>query len=164
MSGMIPVNPEDLPIEAPYIDDTSAVYHVELNSIKGPKADKNGVLFIGYNTTITEGDYEGFQIGKNYVKLPLRMPADAKKKERLAIDRHNSDFGRFSRAFKPRGPLEPLYALTDPEGGMNNSERVAAAREYLEQCIGNTAPVTVENSEFPQGSGKMRSAINDVVV
>jgi len=160
MSTGIPVNPEDLPIEAPYIDDTSAVYHVELNRIVGPKADKNGLMFFGINTTITEGDYEGFMIGKNYIKLPIPMPPDAKKRERVQVDRHNSDFGRFARAFKPRGALAPLFNLTT----LNDSDAVARAREYLEQCIGNSAAVTVENSEFPQGSGKMRSAINDFVV
>lgn len=157
---MIPMNPEDLPIEAPYIDDTSLVYHVELNKIIGPKVDKNGNVFFGISTTITDGDYEGFQIGKNYIKFPLPMPEDAKKKDRIQIDRHNSDFGRFARAFKPRGALTPLFECQS----MNDNEAVAAAREYLEQCVGNTASVTVENSEFPLNSGKMRSAINDFVV
>lgn len=160
MSTGIPVNPEDLPIEAPYIEDTSAVYNIELIKVIGPKSDKNSKLFFGIMGRIVDGDYEGLVISKNYIKLPVPYPENAKKKDRIQVDVNNSDFGRFARVFKPRGTLEALFNCTS----LNDSEAVASAREYLEQCLGNVGPVTVENSEFPVGSGKMRSAINDFVV
>lgn len=152
--GFIPTNAGDLPIEQVVLDDDVA-YPVELEKVTlSLKTDKNGLLFCALQVAVIEGDYEGSRLMRNYLRLPVPIYADMRKKDRIAAQNNSADFGRFCRAFKIKGQVRYVTDVRD------ESEREAFT-EWMSANIGNTGQVTVDNSEW---QGRMRSAIKDFVL
>jgi len=154
----IPVNFGDLPIESAVLEDDRP-YKVELTKVTlALKTDKNGNVYCAIQCAVLDDDYEGLPINRSYLALPIGVSADAPKKMRIRVQNHNAPFGRFVRSFKLKSS-KPMPAVLD----VRDEVARTAWQEYMEQFIGAHGEVTVENSEFPAGSGRVRSAINDFV-
>lgn len=156
--GHIPVNAEDLPIDAVMLDD-SLVYRMSLQKAMFPvKKSKKDVLFIGMSFQVVEGDYEGQTVNLNYMPLPVPVFEDMKKSDRIQAQNNSAAFGRFCRAFGIRGSLDELYKVT-----LEDQDSQRAASEWFDKHIGKVGSVTIANQEFPEGSGRQRSSVKDFV-
>jgi|SRR5882724_1738698 len=154
--GEIPINPGDLPIDSISLDD-SLVYAVSLvKGIVNPKADKSGFIFCKLQYEVAEGDYEGMTVMQNWLRLPVALTANPSKKELVQKTNMNAPFGRFCRAFRITHVMPPVR--------LEDRESIEAWQEWIEKAYGNIGKVTIQNQEFPEGSGRMRSGIADFVV
>ena len=153
--GQIPINAEDLPIDTVPMDESS-VYTGELTKATlSPKLDKRDDMFCAVQVAVMEGDFEGRTVMLNWLLLPIPLSPDMNKRERVqAIDKSTS-FGRFAKSFGIKGKI--------PSVDIRNSESVSEWQDWISQFYGNQGKFTVRNQEFPEGSGRMRSGINDFV-
>ena len=155
--GHIPVNASDLPIDTPPLDE-SAVYDVALKKIVlNPKRSKEGtgVVFCKIQCEVAGGDFEGAFLPLNYLPLPIPLESDMSKGERYQATRTSVAFGRFCRAFKITGEV-PGVDLADVDS-------INAWQDWASQYYESTGKVTIRNQEFPPGSGRMQSGINDFI-
>lgn len=158
--GYIPVNPEDLPTSSALLDE-SEIYQVALKRIAiSPKADKNNKAYCAVMVEVVSGDFEGATLVKNYLQMPWYLrPEVMTKRELYAATKQTEQFGRLAKCFKFKGSLPPELIP-----GADNYEAVRAAwDEYFKMFYDNVGSVTIENSEFPQGSGRKRSALLDFI-
>ena len=151
--GQIPVNLSDLPITVATLDE-SEVYTGELSRMTlAPKTDKNGNLYCSIATVVQGGDYDGQTIGRGYLAIPRAITEDMSKSERIKAQNAAAPFARFCRSFKIDGQM-PGLSLSDHE----------AWDHWASQQIGRLGKFSVQNQEYPEGSGQFRSGINDFVV
>lgn len=157
MSEGIPVNPSDLPIDNVTLDD-SRPWRGKLDKVTlALKTDTNGHFYVSVRVSIVEDDdYEGLPVGRNYLALPIGVPDSAPKKVKIALQNHNAPFARFARQF---GINKPMPVITD----IRDSEARQALADYFQQFEGNVGSFTVENREFPEGSGRITTSIRDFV-
>src|SRR5262245_39696072 len=158
IQGGIPVAAEDLPISTPTVDD-SITYEGTLEKLAiALKVDSGDRIYCAVTCAIVNNDtYEGMSVTRHWLPLPIRVPADASKKMQIRAQIHNAPFGRFSRSFKLRGvPPE----VTD----FRNEAQREQFMNWIEKFYGNTGAFSIENSEFPAGSGRYSSKINDFVI
>ena len=120
-----------------------------------PKLSKKDVLFCSAQFEIVEGDYEGATLMINYLPIPIAITPDDSKAARFQKSRLNEAFGRFCRAFKIVSKMPPV-SITDPES-------YSRWQEWISEFYENTGKVTIQNQEFPVGSGRLRSSVNDFV-
>ena len=154
--GAIPINPEDLPIDNVVMDD-SLVYVGELvKAVVAQKLDRNGAAYCSIQVAVTDGDYEGRTVMRNYIQLPRAITSEMTKRDRILAQDGMVAFGRFCRAFGIRGT--PM-----PEVDHRNPDTLQAWQDWIGKFYGNTGKFTVQNQEYPEGSGRMRSGINDFV-
>ena len=154
-NGGIPVNPEDLPINNVLLEDDK-IYEVELTKVAvSPKLSKRDKPYFAIQCVVTDGDFEGITLMRQYIEIPWKLDPDAPKRDRIQFQQSCRDLGRFCKAFKVKGQV--VYA--DREDG---SWRESFA-EWLDSSVGNRAKVSIQNQEFPEGSGKFNSSINDFV-
>jgi hypothetical protein len=136
--------------------DDSAVYHGEfVRAALSPKLDKNGNTFCSIQVAVLEGDFEGRTVNRNYLALPVAIHQDMSKRERIKAQDLAVSFARFCRAFGIKGKM--------PAANLGNAESTAEWQEWISQFYGNTGRFTVQNQEFPENSGRMRSGINDFI-
>lgn len=151
--GMIPV--DSLQIDAPPLEE-SGVYNVMLRRFTvSLKASVKGVLFGACHTEVVDGDFEGANLSNNYIPLPVLITEDMSKGEKYRYGRQNETFARFAKSFGLKGDI--------PTATFQRPESLKAFEEWMQQFEGNTGKVTIRNQEFPAGSGRMRSGINDFV-
>jgi hypothetical protein len=152
--GMIPINLDDLPIDTVAMDD-SQVYTGEFTkSTMSPKLDKSGNMFCAIQVAVTEGDFEGRTVMRQWLPMPVAISADMTKRERILAQDRSVTFTRFCRAFGIKGKM-PSVAL--------DADSVSTWQDWISQFYGNLGKFTVQNQEFPEGSGRVRSGINDFV-
>lgn len=152
---MIPVGSGDLPINVDPLSE-SGVYLVTLDKVGlSPKPDRHGSVYCQLQTTVCEGDDEGYTLAMNYLPTPVYVDADATARERKKAARINFMFERFCRSFKITGKL--------PEVRLTDYESMEAFKNLMSQHIGNVGKVTAQNQEFPEGSGRVRSSIRDFI-
>ena len=151
-TGGIPINYGDLPTEGTVLDEGQP-YRAELTKIAlSLKRDKNNMMFCAVEVSVTEGDYEGKTLNRNYLRLPI-APRDGSAKEMNRVKDMNEQFGRFCRAFKISG--------TPPELLFGDAESMARWHDFMSQFYGNQALVTIKNEEY---QGRVTSRLNDFVV
>lgn len=154
--GQIPVNLNDLPIDSAVLDDSS-VYTGELTKATlSPKRDKNGNAYCAIQVAITEGDFEGKTVMRNYLALPTAITEDMTKRDRIKAQDNAVAFARFARAFGLKGNMPGIGATFD-------ASNVESWQSWIALAYGNTGKITVQNQEYPEGSGRMRSGINDFI-
>lgn len=152
----IPVNPGDLPIEGVTLEE-SEVYNVEFKKAAvSPKLSKRGVPFCMLQFEIVDGDYEGVTVSMNYMPLPLVVAPDAKKRDQVQAHERSWQFGRFAKAFGI--PKSEAFAMT-----MLTAQSMAEWHEKIQEHYGNRGKITIQNQEFPAGSGRKRSGVNDFI-
>lgn len=153
--GRIPVNASDLPIDTPALDE-SLVYDVSLKKVVvNPTRAKNDVVFCKVTFEVTGGDYEGALLNLNYLPLPLPVDSGMTRGELFRANRNNVPFGRFARAFKIDG--------TVPEVDLLDQQSISDFQDWIAQFYESQGKVTIRNQEYPEGSGKMRSGVNDFI-
>lgn len=151
--GMIPVGGSDLPIERTLVDE-SKPQRVRLEKIGlSPKTDKNGNVYCQIQTVVTEGDYEGETLGRNYLPLPKPVHDDMTKAERIKAMNLGVDFQRFCRSFGIKSAMPEVIA--------GDADTAQKWQEWADTFVGNIGVVTIENSEF---NGRQRSSIRDFVI
>jgi hypothetical protein len=151
----IPVNMGDLPIDSAAMEDDK-VYNGELKKITlARKKDKNGKTYCALQIEVVDGDFEGYTVMRNYLPLPIAVTEDMNKAQRIRAQQTSVDFGRFARAFGLKGEMPHVDPFSD--------DSVANWQEYMDQFIGRTGKFTIENQEFPEGSGRQRPGIRDFV-
>lgn len=151
--GFIPVGSGDFPIDSDPLDE-SGVYTVSLvKAALSPKTDKNGYMYCSVQCEVTEGDFEGVTLMRNYLPLPVVAREGARKAEVLNARRKSIDFERFCQSFKIKSGM--------PAVNLNDQESKSAWQEWIEKFYGHTGKVTVQNQEF---NGRMRSGINDFIL
>lgn len=149
----IPV--DNLPIDSTPMDESS-VYKAGLDKVTlSPKLDKSGGIFCAVQVVVNEGDFEGRTVRSNWVPLPMAVPEDATKRDKILAADRAVMFGRFCRSFGIRGNM--------PEVRLVDSESVTAWNEWIGKFYGNVGRVTIRNQEFPSGSGRMNAGINDFI-
>ena len=152
--GEIPINTADLNVEAVTMDE-SGIYTGSLRkAVLSPKPDRNGNLYFSIQLEVANGDYEGLQVSKNYIRVPIAAKSDSKR-DRIQAQNHNQDSARFFKAFKIESVM-PAVSLVDPSS-------FSRWQEWIEPFYDRQGKFTVENSEFPVGSGRRRSAVNDFI-
>lgn len=157
--GEIPVNAGDLPIDAPEMDD-AGVYTGELKKFTvSPKLDKNDKVYGSLQVEVTQGDFEGYTVMMNYLPLPIRVGENASKGQQVRATLNNVAFGRFVRGFGIKGEIPSVKSVN----GQPSREGVQAFTEFMDMFIGNTGKFTIQNQEFPAGSGRMRPGVKDFV-
>ena len=72
-----------------------------------------------------------------------------------AAQNNNAAFSRFAKSFKISGPIPPV--------SLEHPESIQAFQDHISKAYGNRGKFMVQNQEFPQGSGRMRSSISDFV-
>lgn len=154
----IPINASDLPINAPTLED-DLIYEGTLERVAiALKLDKNDNIYCSVKCSIVNNDvYEGLDVTLNYLRLPVAVPPDAGKKQRVRAQVHNAPFGRFVRAFKLKGVVP---AVTD----IRDDAQREAFTAWIESHYGNVGAFSVANEEFPVGSGRISSKIKDFTV
>lgn len=153
--GGLPVNPEDLPLENVPMEE-SAVYKCKLVEFKiGARLSKAGVAFGQVRFEVIDGDFEGYQIALNYMPLPVSVNEDMPKATKIKLINQNSMFAKFARAFGIKGPL-PAFNFQD-------LDTHKAYVEHIAQFYGNDGQLTIQNQEFPEGSGRLRPGVRDFV-
>lgn len=157
--GEIPVNTSQLPIEAINMEDDQ-IYHGELVKfvVNVGKLDKNGNAFGAVTCRVISGDYEGMSVQHNYIKLPVVPKPGASKGELIRAHNASVDFGRMCRAFKIDGTFQQVVP-----GSPDFPQQCAIFQEQIEAHYGKTGKFSIENREFPAGSGKKLSSIKDWV-
>lgn len=154
--GQIPVNLEDLSLEAPTLDE-SEVYSGELVKVAlSPKLSKNGVMFCAIQVVVNDGDYEGNTVMLNYLPLPIARTPQMSKRDAIYAQGISAQFARFCSAFKIKGSMPPVRSLDD-------AESVAIWSEWANQFVGHVGKFTIKNQEFPEGSGRLRAGISDFI-
>ena len=155
MNGEIPINPGDLPIDGINLEE-SVVYTGELRRATiSPKLDRNGNVYCAVQLEVADGDYEGMNVAMNYLPIPNPISEDAPKRDRIKAHNQAVSFGRFCRAFKIDGAMPAVKA--------GDSESYNRWQDWVSQFYGRTGKFTVQNQEFPEGSGRMRSGVRDFV-
>lgn len=150
--GQIPVGTGDLPIERQTLDD-SKVYAARLERIAlSPKTDKNGNVYCALQVEVTEGEYEGETLSRNYLPLPVAIDETMGKGQRIKAMNLGVDFQRFARAFGVKSAMPSVEA--------GDADSAQKWQEWANSFVGNVGKVTIENSEF---GGRMRSAVRDFV-
>lgn len=145
-----------LPIESVVLDE-SLVYVVSLTKATlSPKIDTGGRMYCSLMTEVVQGDYEGKAVGTNWLPIPYPISDTASKKDRYKWQDTVNTFARFCRSFKIKDQM-PEVDLIDPDSKQR-------WQDWIEKSYGNVGKVTIQNQEFPKGSGKLRSGINDYVL
>ena len=153
--GQIPVGSGDLPIDTVPMEE-SAVYTGSLKAAAiSTKLDKKGNVYAAIQVEVVDGDFEARTISMNYLALPVLITQDMSKGERIRAMDKGVTFERFCRAFGIKSKM-PAVALGDVS-------TLEAWKEWVEKFYGNIGKFTVRNQEFPEGSGRVRSGINDFV-
>lgn len=161
--GHIPVNAIDLPINVPALDE-SGVYTVTLKRVtlnptrSKPKDGSTGLIFCKIQTEVAEGDFEGAFLPMNYLPLPFHITSDMKKGEIYKATKANVPFGRFCVGFHITGPI-PL----EDEVNLLDSESINAWQDWISRFYESRAQVTIKNQEYPEGTGKLSSYVNDFI-
>lgn len=153
--GTIPINPEDLPTEAPTLED-SAVYNVVLKKfVINPRRSKEGtgVIFGKVTCEVSDGDFEGATLMSNY--LPLPIGSDGTKRGDFLAQKNNAQFGRFCATFRIKGQM--------PAVDLNDASSVEAFNDWISQYYEASGKVTIRNQEFPAGSNRYQSGISDYI-
>lgn len=157
MSEGIPVTPSDLPQDNVILPDDRPWKGALEKVTLALKTDTNGHFYVSVRVTVVEDDeYEGLPVSRNYLALPIGVPDNAPKKAKMAAQNHNAPFARFARQFKINKPMPVITDIRD------NEARQALA-DYFDSFIGNVGMFTVENREFPIGSGRVTSSIRDFI-
>jgi hypothetical protein len=143
---IIPVDMNDVPDRQSPLDE-SLVYRFVLRKIDlVEKRDKNGDRYCKVDTEVISGDYKGRHIPDNYVRIPVgtaeletrlgRKPSEFEAREAGDKGVRFAQLVKcFTVPFTPKG--------IDPQNG-----------------LGREGNVTIKNEEYPQGSGDMRSKVN----
>ena len=139
----IPVNPTDLPTEVPPIEDGS-IQDVVIKEFKSKGTDKNDVEFGALRVEVLGGEWEGRTLYDYYVPYPIVTPPNASKAERQKLDFINVKMGRIAKCFNVKARPDGF----DPE----------------EDLLGLTGKITIQNREYPEGSGTMRSGIGEYLI
>ena len=162
MEGHIPVNLDDLPIDTIQMDE-SLVYKGELTRITlSPKPSKNNMIYCAIGITVTEGDFEGKTATSNYLPIPVSVPENATKKERIQILDNNQTFMRFVRSFGIGGKMPPVWV--NEVGGVD-TDALQTWNDWASTYKGHSCRgFTIRNQEFPEGSGRLRPNIVDFVL
>lgn len=158
VNGRIPTNIGDLPTSQSPMDD-SRVYKGILRKMQ-KKADKNGNPYYAIMVEVLEGDFEGRMVMDNYIrepKTPEEFAAErveleggteeVTKRDRIRSEDVSVKFGRFSRSFGLKGEVN-----FDDEHWFD---------KYVNDAIGS---FTINNQEFPQGSGTLRAYVADYML
>lgn len=156
-TGQIPVNASDLPIDTPPLEESS-VYDVVLKKVVlNPRKSKEGtgVAFCKLQCEVVGGDFDGAFLPLNYLPLPIALEDGMTKGERYQANKVSVAFGRFCRSFKITGEV-PGVDLLDPDSS-------SQWQDWISQFYESTGKVTIRNQEFPAGSGRLQSGINDFI-
>ena len=162
-TGEIPMNPGDLPIDAIVLEESGVYDGVFKRATVSPKPNKSGFVFCALQLQVSEGDFEGITVMMNHLPLPVTADslADADgvstptRKHTIQAHNHNVSFGRFALAFKIKDAAKaPKVDLRDPDS-------IGRWQEWISQYYNNRGKFTVHNQEFPEGSGRLRSGVND---
>jgi hypothetical protein len=154
--GHIPVNASDLPIDTPPLEESS-VYDVVLKKVvlnpkrSNPKDGSEGVIFCKLQCEVVGGDFDGAFLPLNYLPLPV-LPVGTKG-EIYKATKTSVPFGRFCRAFKITGEVPPV--------NLGDIDSMNRWQDWISQFYESTGKVTIRNQEFPAGSGRSQSGIND---
>lgn len=150
--GFIPV--DNLPLEQVTLDD-SLVYNVTLEKSTLAKVDKAGDPFCNLQLQVVDGDYEGKTVMMNYLPLPIAVADTATKAVRIKAQDKSANFARFCKSFGIREPM-PVVDMADADSKQR-------WQDWIAKFYGNTGKITIRNQEFPEGTGKLRSGVNDFV-
>lgn len=149
----IPVNLSDLSVDAPVMEE-SQVYSAVLEKVAvSMKPDKGGRVFCSVQCSIPDGDYEGYVVQTNWLVLPYGVRPDASKRAKIQQQKDCAPFTRFARSFRITG-TPPVVSLGRPES-------IQAFQDWIAKSYGNRGKIMIQNQEFPQGSGRKRSGINE---
>jgi hypothetical protein len=152
MADRIPMGPEDLPIESTPLDD-SLIYTGVIRAVNlSPKLDKRGNNYFSVQCEVLEpDDFAGKTVMHQYIPVPVELMENDDKATRMRKLDSSVSMGRFCKAFDIKNP-----GVVEESG----PERWNA---ILQANIGNVGKFSVRNQEFPEGSGRIRSSINDFV-
>lgn len=153
--GQIPIGINDLPIDTVPLSESDVYSGVLNKSTISPKLDKKGNIFASVQIEVSLGDFEGRTVMLNYLPLPVPIREDMSKGERIRAQDRAVAFARFCRAFRITGNM-PSVSFAAPDS-------ITAWQEWIEKFYGNNGKFTVKNQEFPEGSGRLRSGVNDFV-
>ena len=158
--GHIPVNAGDLPIDTPALDE-SGVYNVTLKRVvlspkrSNPKDGSEGVMFCKLQTVVTDGDFEGAFLPLNYLPLPMPILPGMSRGELYQATKLSVGFGRFCRAFRITGTI--------PDVDLLDIDSINGWQDWIAQFYEAQGKVTIRNQEFPVGSTRMVSGIQDFI-
>ena len=154
----IPVNPSDLPTERVTLPD-DRLWKGSLEKVTlALKLDKNDHMYVAVRCAIVQNeDYEGMMVERNYLALPIGVPPNASNKVKFYLQNHNQQFAIFAQSFKINKILPVIMDIRD-------NEARAKFAEFWEQFYGNVGTFSIENSEFPEGSGRITSKIKEFVI
>ena len=156
--GEIPINPQDLPIDTTPLEESNVYTGYFRRATVSPKPSKGGLVFAALQFEVAEGDFEGRTVMMQYMPLPVKVTDTMNKAQRIrAIDATHVPFGRFARAFGIKSNNMPEVTLAAPDS-------LGRWQEWISQFYDQTGKFTIRNQEFPEGSGRLRSGVNDFVV
>ena len=137
----IPLAVDDLPTDTEPLDP-SLVYTGTIKTlIKTDKVDKQGGQFLKGSVTITEPEeWSGKVAFDNYIPLPMEITSDMNDKERRLAKERGVKLGRLSASAKMKG------------------------QPHLSEYLDREVQFTIRNQEYPEGSGRMTSSIQDYLV
>lgn len=137
----IPVDPSTIPTESTPIPD-NIVYTAVIRELAiASKLDKNGNQYLQGKLEILEpAEYRGKKLADNYIGLPADVTSDMDDRAR----RNAMENGvRFARLLASAGRRKPAPGID------------------TDDLVGEQVTVTVQNEEFPKGSGRFIPRIND---
>jgi len=154
----IPVNPSDLPTEPVRLPD-DRFFKGSLEKVTlALKLDRNDHMYVAVRCAVVEDDdYEGMTVERSYLALPIGVPPNAPKKVQYYLQNLGYPFARFAKSFKINKELPIVMSVGD-------SEARQKFHDFWEQFYGNIGTFSIENREFPEGSGRVTSSIRDFVV
>ncbi len=151
----IPINPADLPTDGVTMEESQVYPAILEKATVSMKLSKKDVLYCAVQVSIPDGDYEGMVVSLNYLALPIGLPADASKKEKIHAQNLGAPFARFLRSFKITAIMPPV--------SLGRPDSLQAWQDWVAKAYGNRGKIMIKNQEFPEGSGRMRSGISDFV-
>lgn len=137
----IPINPADIPTESSPLPD-NIVYTAVIRELSiADKVDKNGNSYLKAVLEIIEpDDFRGKKLRDNYIGLPsdVEPNMDARQRQRAL-----ENGVRFARLLASAGHHKPAPDID------------------TDSLLGETVKVTIQNEEFPKGSGRLNARVAD---